>query len=848
MSRYLFVIGMLLIAGVKGSAQSYGLSFTSHEAVMEKRTSLDLSPDDSICFSKNFELGFDIRLIPDYKTYFGFVLRIVNNDEENIDLIYNEKQRSFEVITGENFSGISFAIDSPRLYREWNRFTLKFNLGERTLQFMVNEKQAGKSRIPANFRCLKFLWGASDVQKFDTKDVPPMQLKDIRLSENGKEKYFWSLNESAGDICYDQVKRKAAKIKNPVWIKPGHQKWELLTTFSIGSFAGLGYDPRQDQLYVAGGDSLAFYTFKNGQNALGWIPNHPLNLRLGSQAIFDTITGKLYDLYIDQQKVVAYDFASRQWDGNFDPGKITEFWHANKFISPVDSCLYIIGGYGQFKYKNLVQRYSPLTRKWELITTMGDYFSPRYLSALGTDPKGNFAYIIGGYGSKTGDQMLAPGNVYDMVRYNIRERSFKRMFTLKPSTTQFTFSNSLVIGPKSDEYYGLIFPNVRANSYLQLIKGSLSDSTYTLLANEIPLSFHDVTSFTDLYYSPLSNKLIAVILNYPTLEDKGKITEVKVYALNFPPESEDIAPVNKKESHDRYSFLWLILGAGLVLAALLVLFRKRLFRPGIGAGEAGSAVRDELPLAATHPQELAEKTHRSSIYLFGPFQVFDKDGNNIARLFSPLLKELFLVIAIYTIRNGRGISSEELNEILWHDKSEKDAMNNRSVNLTKLKTFLEKIGNCVISKDSGYWQFHVLDEDTYVDYKKYISLLQSAGDPAKGYIHPLVDVIRRGPFLAQTEYNWLDDIKSEISNSGIHICLDYLESRQVRKDPEFAIEIANCIFHFDLLNEDALIHKCKNLIQLKRHTLAMNTYHKFLKDYKDIYGTEFGKSFQEVIS
>src|SRR5882724_3111617 len=200
MSRYLFVIGMLLIAGVNGSAQSYGLSFTSHEAVMEKRTSLDLSPDDSICFSKN------------------------------IDLIYNEKQRSFEVITGENFSGISFAIDSPRLYREWNRLTLKFNLAEKTLQFMVNEKQAGKSRIPANFRCLKFLWGASDVQKFDTKDVPPMQLKDMRLAENGKEKYFWSLNESAGDICYDQVKRKAAKIKNPVWIKPGHQKWELLTT------------------------------------------------------------------------------------------------------------------------------------------------------------------------------------------------------------------------------------------------------------------------------------------------------------------------------------------------------------------------------------------------------------------------------------------------------------------------------------------------------------------------------------------------------------------------------------------------------------------------------------------
>ncbi|HMH23734.1 MAG TPA: hypothetical protein VK563_18235 [Puia sp.] len=816
---------------------------------MEKRTSLDLSPDDSLCFSKSFVLDFDIRLIPDHKAYFGYVLRIVSNDNQNIDLIYNEKQTSFEVITGENFSGISFAIDSPRLFREWTRFSLRFSPDSLTLQFRVNGKLSGSSAIPANFRCLKFLWGASDVQKFDTKDVPPMQIKDIRISENNQEKYFWSLNETSGDISYDLIRKKAARIKNPVWIKPGHQKWELLTTFSIGSFAGLGFDPRQDRICVAGSDSMALYSLRNGQNMLSWRANRRINLRLGSQAIFDTISGKLYDLYIDQQKVVAYDFASGQWDGDFEPGKITEFWHADKFISPVDSCLYVMGGYGQFKYKNLVQRYSMASRKWELVSTSGDYFSPRYLSALGADGKGEFAYIIGGYGSKTGDQMLAPGNVYDMMRYDVRKRSFKKMFTIRPSATQFTFSNSLVIGPKSDEYYGLIFPNVRANSWLQLIRGSLTDSTYTPLANAIPLSFHDVSTFADLYYSTLSNKLIAVILHFPTLDDKEKITEVRVYALNFPPESEDALAPEKKEGHSRYSLFFLIAGAVVLAAFLLFLFRKKLFRPGIrGGGAVVSVIPDGLHGTVSYQQEHPEKVHRSSIYLFGPFQVFDKEGNDIARLFSPLVKELFLIIATYTIANGRGISSEELNEILWHDKSEKDAMNNRSVNLTKLKTFLEKIGNCAVIKESGFWQVQVHDEEVYVDYKKYVSLLASAGDPAKGYIHPLVDIIRRGPFLAQTEYNWLDDIKSEISNSGIHICLDYLESKQGKKDPEFAIEIANCIFHFDLLNEDALIYKCKSLIQLKRHTLAINTYQKFLKDYKDIYGTEFGKSFQEVVS
>ncbi|MES1249992.1 MAG: hypothetical protein ABUL46_04865, partial [Chitinophaga rupis] len=112
----------------------------------------------------------------------------------------------------------------------------------------------------------------------------------------------------------------------------------------------------------------------------------------------------------------------------------------------------------------------------------------------------------------------------------------------------------------------------------------------------------------------------------------------------------------------------------------------------------------------------------------------------------------------------------------------------------------------------------------------------------------LVDVIKRGAFLSQTEYNWLDDIKSEISNATIDRCLVYIKNHPLTQDPEFIIEIANCIFCFDPLNEDALIYKCKSFILLKRHTLANNTYLKFVKEYKDIYGTDFGKTFQEIIA
>jgi len=91
--------------------------------------------------------------------------------------------------------------------------------------------------------------------------------------------------------------------------------------------------------------------------------------------------------------------------------------------------------------------------------------------------------------------------------------------------------------------------------------------------------------------------------------------------------------------------------------------------------------------------------------LFGYFEVITSDGHNITRQFTPLLKEMFLLILIDSLRYNKGVSSEKLNDILWNGKDIKDAKNNRSVNLVKLKNILDKLGECTISRDTGAWKF-----------------------------------------------------------------------------------------------------------------------------------------------
>ncbi len=66
--------------------------------------------------------------------------------------------------------------------------------------------------------------------------------------------------------------------------------------------------------------------------------------------------------------------------------------------------------------------------------------------------------------------------------------------------------------PGTNDFYALIYPTDKFNTTLQLIKGSLNSPEYQLMGDSIPYSFYDIASFADLYYCPLSKKLVAVTL------------------------------------------------------------------------------------------------------------------------------------------------------------------------------------------------------------------------------------------------------------------------------------------------------------------------------------------------
>lgn len=845
MGRFLLLICFIGSVNIAWG-QSHGLRFSSHEVVPEKRTSLNLTPDEPLCLKQSAAISFDLSFTPNLEIYFGYIMRLVTGGNQNIDIVYNQKLLRFNFVIGETVTG-ELAIDSVQLYSQWNQFKITLNAQTQEASFYFNSRFIAKGKAgitPAT--CYRIFFGANDFTGFQITDIPPMNIKDIRITAGDEPVAWYPLSESSGNECADSIKRKTGRVKNPVWIKPRHQTWVQTAAMDTRGVASVAFDKEREQLYIVSRDSLYQLSFRNGQLTGTRLAAGRDTLPPGNQSVYDPVRNALYNIDIDTKAVSTWQPPLNKWDLNFSPGLLTVYWQANKFLSPADSSLYIVGGYGQLQYRNEVQRYHFPTREWETVDTKGDFFMPRYLAALGTNPAGDTAFIIGGFGSKTGDQTINPKYTYDLMAFSVKDHAFKSIYHLKEPASQFCFANSLVIDTATRDYYALTYPIDRFNSVLQLIKGSLRSPEYELMGDTLPYDYHDIESFADLYYCPVSQKLVAVTL----FTDKTNTSRVRVYTIDFPPNK--LVAVPAPQAQASRDWIWFLAAGGLVAAGVLLLMWRRKGRvpvPEAASGNPFPAARPSIPPAiepapgVTGPVGQKEA---AAIYLFGQLEVLDKAGNDITKLFTPLLKELFLLVLTYTIKDGKGIASEKLYETLWSDKPIKDARNNFSVNVVKLKGILEKVGDCHIGKESGKWKLDILNDSIRIDYQQYQELVSGGRMVDRAFVQELSGIVGRGNFLSTVHYSWLDDIKSEVSGKTIDLLLQYIGRADLAAEAEFIIKLTNSIFFFDQLNEEALAWKCKCLVLLGRHGMAKDAYLKFAKEYRENYGQDFDKSFAEM--
>jgi two-component SAPR family response regulator len=241
-----------------------------------------------------------------------------------------------------------------------------------------------------------------------------------------------------------------------------------------------------------------------------------------------------------------------------------------------------------------------------------------------------------------------------------------------------------------------------------------------------------------------------------------------------------------------------------------------------------------------------EEKHPNAILLFGGFQVFDRKGFDVTRSFTPILTKLFLAILMNSLREGKGLTSGMLIDLIWSGREERSAKNTLAVNIIRLRRILDELDGCQITNETRYWKFEFDPQVLFIDYYDYLFITRSSGIIERSRVTRLIRLFQAGPPLKDISFEGADTFKAEVSNKATDFLWHFVKTLDVGADADMIIEVCNTIFIFDELDEDAMILKCQTLLKAGKHSLAVQCFDNFNRQYLELYGEEFGRSYKEI--
>jgi DNA-binding SARP family transcriptional activator len=203
------------------------------------------------------------------------------------------------------------------------------------------------------------------------------------------------------------------------------------------------------------------------------------------------------------------------------------------------------------------------------------------------------------------------------------------------------------------------------------------------------------------------------------------------------------------------------------------------------------------------------------------------------------LKHLLILLILYTEKNPQGILASKATEILWPDKEETAARNNRNVNLRKLRVLLESIGDMEVVTENNFLRIK-WGTSVFCDYHTLMTCTkQFEQEKSEELLNRILELLLYGPLLPNTVFDWLDDFKDAYSSHSIDLLKNLLEIEIQRNHQEMIIRLADIMFLHDPLNEEALAAKCTVLSAQGKKGIARNVYDRFCKEYRDSMGENY---------
>lgn len=787
-----------------------GLIFKSFEVDPINRTSLDVSG----AFDESVEVvEFDLAL--NGFLSFGYIFRALTTDGSKIDFLYTPGEGGqFKIIINGQETQLNLNIKHEEAIRNvWRPIRITFD-GSRIV--LESGDQLFEHWLKESLSISKLIFGVNDLPELQTVDCPPFMIRDLKVADDKGIKHHWPADEIQGQILEDAIGGQVLTSINGEWHAAQSFHWKPIGEMTGPMSLIVAHDPIRQRILWVQPEGVRSFDLTNSY-ATQFETKTDIESRFG---LFDEINDQLitYDMEPIGVSQFRIDTSAQLIAAKINPdAPIQNLWLAASFINPLDKKLMLLGGYGFFTSKNSLWSYDTSLQEWSLIGLNGDTLAPRYHHAMAIGPKPGQFYVFGGIGNLTGKQELGLQHYYDLYLLDLNHQSLQMIWELPEIESHFSVVNQMVFSAEEQALYVLGYRAFGEVNNLALLKMDVAEPEINVVGDSIPFvqKGFDRTQ-AGLFKNQKSGELIAY-----TLTDEDQQARLKLFSILFPPRT---VPVDTSTSIFRPQWYWFVVLLG---TFLFVAFIRR--KNATNAGQ--SKIR---PL---------QESEKNAIRLWGGFTVFDANGQNVSDQFSPKIKELYLLLFFNSIEEAPGIKAQKIYEKVWPGHERAKAKNALGVTMGRLRTALQEVESVQVVNENGAWKLDWKSELPTDYHLTMLSLEQLQQQFSEETIDGLIKVVGRGPFLPNTEIEWLDDYKGKVNFRVTSRLMEIIEKVD---EAERKIKIADIVLGIDDLHEQAAKLKINTLTQLGKHGLANDFYEEFAKKYQELYQEEFPHSFKEM--
>lgn len=857
--KTILILLICALTTIHALSNNDGLYFYSHSYPTEKRTTLVLNNGEQIKVKNMFSLSFTMDLRGD-EALFGNIFCINTNDGKHIDGIIS--------VSSEGIAKPGLVIDNKQHYINHD---IK---GEKNINVNIT-LDTENNKIIYNYRNHKIIINTDlshtksasilfGMHRNDANyvDVAPINVRDVNITINNKEKFFWELRQHEKSISYDKISQAPATATNGHWILDDHINWKTKLTYKSKDKVQVIFNPTDNIFYIVDNKSVRSYSPETNKLQTIEVKGGYRAIMYSNYIGYNAIDKDLYTYNVKDNLVSHFNFNTGRWSNDRfiadEPGGINHSWAMLN-----DTVAYMFGGYGFYRYQNSLWRINPKTGDISKLN-----YSPQVAPRTGAastivDSK---LYVFGGYGNEAGEQELPFHYYYDLICIDLNTLKAETVWSTdgEQQGTSFQLASEMIYNSEDSTFYV-------ATTYKsgRIIKISLNKPGWTVVTENITddLSYKDMTF--NLYRSDKENKLYVVInrrLN--NLEH-----HIKICSISLPLQDEDLivnASNDRKDSNNRWLW-WLLL---IIPAAGIFIYYMRRTHSNNGKftfvekpetnTPAPPNVKTDTPeteMPANTSETAAENDKLEDnekepvkyynptggyISILGKFVVKDSNGEDITALFTRRTRNLLLMLLLHSEKSSKGIEIHQLDETLWQEMDDESARNNRNVYMRKLRVLLEKVGTINVVNDKIHYHMN-LGDNVFFDYHEALVMMNSMeyNDDNETTARTL-ELLFEGPLLPNYSYEWLDKFKADYSNTVISLLTRQLNNNLQNGNDSMALKIAETIIMHDPFSDKALATQCSILCRRHKKGIAKNVYDNFCKNYETCIGEKYHLNFTEV--